>query len=223
MRVMNQGTTLNRRGSWVKGCLITLAIFIVLLVAAGIYVSMNWRGWVAYGMQKAGTDVVAQSPLPQDQKDRITARITAFSDDFRAGKITMQQFADVAKEVGEGPLAPLGLVWGIREKYVAKSGLTSEEKTDGERSLQRLARGVAEKTIPWSAIDEISGPVVTKTGQNNYKMKEKVTDDELRTLITSAKAKADAAKVPDEAYEVNVADEVDKAIDKALGVTPKAK
>ncbi|MEK6703231.1 MAG: hypothetical protein AABZ53_13275 [Planctomycetota bacterium] len=218
---MNQGTTLNRRGSWVKGCLITLAIFIVLLVAAGIYVSMHWRGWVAYGMQKAGTDMVAQSPLPQDQKDRITTRINTFTADFESGKISMQQFADVAKEVGEGPLMPLGMVWGVREKYVAKSGFSTEEKASAERSLQRLARGLAEKTIPWSTIDEISGPVATKQGKNNYKLKEKVSDEELRKLIKDATARADAAKVPDETFEVNVADEVDKAIDKALGVTPK--
>ncbi len=198
-------------------------MFVVLLIAAGIYVSMHWRGWVAYGIQKGSTDTVAKSPLPQDQKDRITTRLTAFSNDFRAGKITLQQLTDVMKEVAEGPLGPLGMVWGIKEKYVAKSGLSSDEKTGAERSLQRLARGIAEKTIPWSTIDHISGPVATKTGRNNYTLKENISDDELRKLLKSATEKAAEAKVPDEPYLVNVADEVDKAIDKALGVTSAAK
>ncbi len=40
---------------------------------------------------------------------------------------------------------------------------------------------------------------------------------ELKAFLEAAKKHADDAKVADEAFIVNFADEVDKAIDKALG------
>ena len=36
-----------RRGGFLKGCLITLAILLVLAAAAGIYVALHWKGWAA--------------------------------------------------------------------------------------------------------------------------------------------------------------------------------
>lgn len=47
-------------------------------------------------------------------------------------------------------------------------------------------------------------------------LKERLTDAELKAFLEKAKEKADAANVPDEPFEVNIADELEKAIDKAL-------
>ncbi len=47
-------------------------------------------------------------------------------------------------------------------------------------------------------------------------LNQQLTDDELKAFLEKAKAKADAASIPDEPFEVNIADELEKAIDKVL-------
>jgi hypothetical protein len=83
-------------------------------------------------------------------------------------------------------------------------------------SLQRFARGVFEKSIPTSAIDEVTGPISTKDAQGHTQFKQQLTTEELEEFIAAAKARADSAKVPNEPFQINVADELDKAIDKAM-------
>ncbi len=90
---------------------------------------------------------IQQSQLPDDQKTRITKRVDGLADDFKNGKITFEDFGKVLEQIGDSPLLPLAMVYGAEEKYLKPSALSKEEKDAGVRSLQRLARGVAEKNI----------------------------------------------------------------------------
>jgi|CXWL01.1.fsa_nt_gi hypothetical protein len=210
-----------RRGSMLKGCLIALAVLIGLLIIAGIVVALKWRSWTASFTNMVTEKAVTSSQLPQDQKDRIIARVKGVTEEFKAGKITVAQFGDVGKAIAEGPLLPLGVAWGVREKYFEKSELSAEEKAGGTRSIERFARGVAEKSIPMSALQGVMDPIMDNPSANKHELKASVTDDELRAFLANAKAKADEVKIPDEAYHINIADELDKAIDSALGKSPK--
>ena len=54
-----------------------------------------------------------------------------------------------------------------------------------------------------------------KTG-NQRELKQKLTDDEVRALLAELKRVADEEEIPDEPFEVNMAEEFRKAIDRAL-------
>ena len=111
------------------------------------------------------------------------------------------------------------MVYVAEEQYINPSDLSDEEKADALLTLQRFARGVFEKSIPQKALDEITAPIkVGPVGQQE--LKETITTDELKALIEAARARADEAGVPNEPFEVNIADEIDKAIDAALGKPP---
>jgi hypothetical protein len=177
---------------------------------------MSWKGWAANVTKKAAADAVAKSSLAPDDKDRVLKRINQLADDFEAGKVSTEQIGRVMQQIAESPLLPLGLVMAADEKYLKPSGLTSEDKEDGRRTLQRLARGAFEKGIPENDVQEVMQLVMQRQPDGSQQLKERLTDAELTAFLEKAKEKADAASVPDEPFEVNIADEIEKAIDKVL-------
>jgi len=212
-------TVSTRRGSFKAGCLISLAVVLVIALALGIWVAVSWKGWFASAINNTTVKMVDQSQLPDEQKDRVKARVSQLTEDFKVGKISFEQLGKVTKNLAEGPLFPLISVWTFEEHYLAKSTLPDDEKAAGSRTLQRYARGVTEKKISandvQTAVDSISE--VNTSGQRQ--VKQTLTNQELQTFLASLKAKADAVNVPDEPFTVNVADEIDKAIDEGLGKT----
>ncbi len=200
-----------------KGCLITLAILLVLAIVGGIIVAMNWKGWAASAMKSGVSQTLAQSSLPQDQKDRINARVNSFADDFKGGKIKLEQLEPVFKEFAEGPLFPLALIFAVDEQHIKNAALTDDEKKNGRRQLDRFVRGVYEKKIAGTAINDVLAPVSTPRPNGAPEIKKSVTAEELKQFFANAKTRADDAKVPDEDFKLNIADEVDKVLDKASG------
>lgn len=208
-----------RRGSAKKGCLIALAVVFVICLAAGIFVAVSWKGWAATAMTAVTRQIVTQSDMPQDQKERVIARVTSLGTDFKNGKITGEQLGKVMEAIVEGPLLPLGSVAVIEKGYIQNSALMPEEKTAASRTLERFARGIAEKKIDLAALKAVLSPISEPTTGNNIRLKpaDKVTPEALRSLLADAKKRADDAKIPDEPYNINVADALDQAINQALG------
>jgi hypothetical protein len=204
------------------GCLVALAILIVIALIIGWYVATHWKGWAAAGVQTVTQKIVAESGLPQDQKSQILAEVQRLGDDFTGGRISMEQLGKVMKEIQESPLLPLAAVQTARKKYIEPSDMKPDEKAAAILSLQRFARGVHEKTIApaQAAIDDAIKPVTTLKPGGQWELKSSPTRQELDQFIANVKAKADAAKVPEEPYDLNIADELKKAINKALGRPP---
>lgn len=211
-----------RRGGILAGCLVVAAIVLVLVVIAGIYVGMNWKGWVASGMQQITTKVVTDSGLPQDQKTQIISDITSLTDEFKAGKVSLDQMQKVGQEIAQSPLLPLAGVQAARQQYIEQSDMTAEEKAAAILALQRFARGIHEKKISPDAIDSVVKPITTLKPDGRWELKAKPTRQELDQFIANVKAQADEAKIPEEPFDLNIAKELKKAIDTALG-RPAAK
>ena len=198
------------------GCGCAAGCLLLVAVGIGVWVSMNWKNWVADIGKQVAADAVAKSSLPEVDKARIRNRINQLADDFKAGKVSTEQLGKVMEQIAQSPLLPLGLVMAADEKYVKPSGLTDEDKDAGRRTLQRLARGVFEKSIPDNDKQEVMKLVMEPQPGGGERLKERLTDDELKAFLEKAKEKADAAAVPDEPFEVNIADEIEKAIDNVL-------
>lgn len=209
----------SRRGSFKTGCLIATGILLLLIIGGGIFVAMNWKGWVATGTRSATQAILDESQLPADQKQKVLAKVNEVAADFENGKLTTQQLGKIAEELAQSPLMPLAVVYGIEEKHIKPSSLPKEEKEAGRLALERASRGIVEKSIAPQAIKDIMAPVTIQGPNNQMQMKQVVTDEELRQFFKNAKTRADEAKVPNEPYKINVGDELAKAIDTALGRT----
>jgi hypothetical protein len=214
---MSHPTHPTRRGGVLAGCLIVLAIVIAIVAGIAIYVGLHWKGWAADVMEQATTAIVNESGLPQDQKNQIVADVKKLGTDFKDGKVSLEQMQKVGEAIADSPLIHLAGVQAARLKYIEPSDMTAEEKAAANRSLQRFARGVFENKIPKETIDDVVKPITTLKPDGKWELKEKPTRQELDQFVANAKAKADDAKIPDEAFDLNIATELKKAIDKALG------
>ena len=211
-----------RLGSAKKGCLIALVVLILLTVGLSVFAYTKWKQGAAWLMSVTTQQLVQQSPLAKEEKDRIVARVEALGSDFKQGKITGDQLTKVMQAIATSPIFPSGMVIAAERKYVNPSGLSNEEKDAGRRSLQRLARGVVENKVTLDEVEAAAGPITTKDAQGNVKLRDVVSDAELREFLANAKAKADEKNIPDEPYVINFADELDKVINEAINTTPPA-
>ena len=206
--VRNRGN----RGGVLKVVLIILGAIFLCMVIAGIYVGTHWKGWVASAANTATLQIVNDSGLPQDQRDAIIAEIRQLGDDFTSGKISTEELARITKSIGEGPLLPLAGVQAARQKYVEPSDMTPQEKDAAILTLQRFARGVHEKKIPKETIDDVVKPVADLMPNGRWKLKDMPTRMELDQFLDNAKARADDVMIPNEPFDLNIADELKKAI-----------
>lgn len=204
------------------GCGCLMVLMFVSVVGVVWYIAANAKGIAADVAGSFMVQAIKDSKLPQDQKDRLTNRITQLKDDVKSDKITLEQLGKIAESLGKSPLIPAGTVYFIDEQYLKKSGLDDEEKERGKRSVQRVTRGMISKRISEAELQTvlaaISEPDPSHAGKT--KLKDKVTDEELREFIDRAEALADEKDIEDEPFEINIADEFDKAIDEALKGNP---
>lgn len=199
-----------------RGCLIAIAVSLLIVIGVGVWIALSIKGWAAWGMKTAAVSMVNESQLPAEQKAAITTRVEQVTADWKAGKITNDQLGHIMEEITEGPILPLGLVGLADQMYVEPSALTPEEKAAGRRSLQRFARGVIEETIKKDAVQELLDIVSFKNPGGGTQMKQTLTPAELQSLLTAAKTHADKANVPDEPYTINYAGELDRAVQRAM-------
>ena len=200
------------RGGVVKVLLIILGAIVLCMVIAGIYVGTHWKGWVATAANAATQQIVNDSGLPQDQRDSIIADIRQLGDDFKSGKISTEELGRITKALADGPLLPLAGVQAARQKYIEPSDMTAKEKDEAILTLQRFARGVHEKKIKKEEINDVVKPVAELMPNARWRLKDHPTRMEIDQFIANAKARADDAMIPNEPFDLNIADELKKAI-----------
>lgn len=221
-----------RRGGVVAGCLVALAVVLILLVIGGVFVAMNWRTWTSKGMHALVEEAVSESALPLEEQREVMAVADTFIAEFETGNVSMAQFGRVVEELSKSPMIPAMVMMGVDESYIAKSALPEEEKAEGSKDVSRFVWGVYDGVISQTKIDDVAQPisappgdqdaVVIQTDRVNLRLKkpENVTNEELRAFLANANAAADEAGVPDEQFTIDWSAELQGAIDRAMGRPP---
>ncbi|MCA9539433.1 MAG: hypothetical protein KC620_11130 [Myxococcales bacterium] len=203
-------------GGCLKGCAIATVILLVIGAVGAFVIYQNVGTW-ALDLASTGIDkALSESDLPDDQQTRIRARVAKLQTDYEEGRITSEQLVETTRELAESPLVPAAGVYFFQQKVVQPSGLAPEEKQMAERSLQRFARGVYERTIPSDKVEDVLLPVSRRKADGNLELKENPTDDEVRESVRRAHMHAEAAQVPDEPFQIDFADEFDRAVERGL-------
>jgi hypothetical protein len=200
------------RGGVLKVLLIIFGVIFLCVVIVSIYAALHWKEWTADIANAAARQMVNDSGLPDDQKKMILSEVEQLGNDFKSGKISTQQLAQVAKAVQESPLIPLAGVQAARQKYIEPSTMSDKEKAEALLAVQRFARGVSEKKISRDTLAEVVSPVAELRPNGQWIPKDNPTRMEIDQFITNAKAKADEAMIPNEPFDLNIAEELRKAI-----------
>jgi hypothetical protein len=196
------------------GCL-GVGVIAVLFCGGGVWwAAQNVDRLVATGVRQVIVALINDSELPDQEKDEVIAQVDRVVDAYKERKITDKELQKVFDELQRSPIFAIIGAWGMDKGFIEPSGLSADEKEVGRRTLQRAMRGVMEKKISdqafQSAMPRQPGPGQPPPPNN------RLTDEEIRQMLTNLKKLADDAGIPDEGFQVDVGDEVKKVVDKAL-------
>ena len=210
---MRQRSTLQ---TCLLGCLIVFVVLAVLSVIVGLWIRNNWRGLVAdFGSQaiKQGID---QTQLPPQEKQDINIQIDRLAEAFRTGQLSAEKLQRFVKKLAKSPLMTSIAASAIEVQYLAKSGLSKDEKAQATQTLRRFLRGVVDQKIDEDAVNTAMSHVAVRDENDSWKLKQKVSDEDLRKFLDVAKAAADKAGIPDEPEDFDPSDEMKRIVDEAL-------
>jgi hypothetical protein len=206
--------------SWLAGVLLIglgLFFFFGIACSAGVwYVAKNIDKWIVTFGREAIVATIDDSDLPADQKKEIVIQVDRVVAAYKEGKLKQEDLQRVLGDLEESPAMQALVLYGIEDEFLTGTGLSEKEVQQGRRVFQRAVRGVYEGKINgddfWEALpfeDEDIRPVSTKAV-------EKDEDAAVRELLVKLQGMADKAGIPDEPFEMNVAVEVKRLVDKAL-------
>ncbi len=205
---------------WVPACLVGCLLMCVVggLLCAGTvwYVYSNAKRIASNLARDAIVGTVEQSDLDQEEKQAIIAQVDRVVDQYQAGEISTEDLGRIMEELAESPLMGAILIRSVELKYIEPSGLGESEKEDARLTLQRVLRGLYEKQLTTDDLEPAMDHVSYRDSQGNRQLKNRISDDELRDFLTACQEQADAAEIPDEPYEVQISQEIQRAIDRAL-------
>ncbi len=209
-------SSVQRRAGVLQGCLIALAVALLIAIIAGIWVARSWRGFVVGPMQAVVAAMLDSSDLPTDQRDRITARTDQFFQDFKDKDISLQEFGGVMEYlVDESSFVQALQLSGV-EPAIKGLGMADEEEAAALRTVQRFTRGVVEGAID-TDVESLLAPIMTQTNADpnappEMAVKEDLTREDIDALLASMQTEVETAGVADEPYQVDYAALIDEAI-----------
>lgn len=212
-----QQQTPARRGNLLVGCLAVLGVVVVLAVVGGVILWMNWKPWTASAMNATMKAVVQESKLPADQQSRINTQIDQLTSAFKAGDITFEDLGNVIKAMEGHPILPVGLLEYVEMNSMKASGLTDEERAAGALATQRVQRALIEEKIVMADIEPILEPISQRDSGGDLQPLQNPTAPQVRLYIEAARAKADELGIPNEPYDVDVAEQIERLINDTLG------
>jgi hypothetical protein len=198
------------------GCLIAFVVVVVLAVLIAVIVARNWREWTASLSTQVIQQAIEATDLPEAEQTEVMEQVHRVTDAFRENQLSMEQVQRIMLQLQESPLIPSFVVSAIDEKYLNGSGLSDEEKTEARNTLNRFVQGMIQQKIAEADVNEVMAHVADRQPDGSWQLREQVTDDQLRTMLEAAKAKADAAGIDEQVEEIDPSDELRRIIDQAM-------
>ena len=198
-------------GTCLIGCLV-IGLIMVVLCGIGGFVAYKQAPAMARTMVQPGMD---ESELPAEEKEAIMEQYDRVSDAFVAGDIGWEELAVLMEDLGQSPVMTSIILFGIEKKYLDQSGLSDEEREEAEQTLTRIMTGVMQDELTNDELQELLNPVLS--GSDQPKLKDKLSDEELREFFAAAKALVDEKEIPFEESTANISDKIKEIVDDHLG------
>lgn len=211
--------TYHRPGGILKILLIIFVILALLCGGVATYVYFNLRSLMVSALLPASRQIVADSRLPQSQKDRLNTIMDRVGSDYREEKITNEQMMGIARELTEGSFFQLMQVELVRGDYHQKVQGSPEEAAAADLAFDRYQRGIVEERIPAAEVEKALGLVSKLDSSNQQVLDEDATPIRHQTFVEQIRKEADAAEIPAEPYQADFAGYLEDAVADVLGET----
>jgi hypothetical protein len=199
--------------------LIAIVTVIVIFVAAGVYAVKNRHIWLAHGITAAMNAVIKNSALPSQEKSEVIEIIYRINQDYLNGKITASELGLIFEGMAKCPALTIGIIIQFEQSYVASSGLSDKEKSAANTELNRLARGLSSGMLGWEITETILAQISYPgdDGRHHLKAPGEVSDADIRQVIATIRDAGDDAGISQAKIEIDISDEFEKSVEKALG------
>jgi len=203
------------------GCCIALLIVGLLGGGVGFYLVSNWRDLLSnFGMQ-AFEEVLNESNLSSEDKVGILEQAERLRTAFVNEELDENDFTNLMEDFTESPILPVAGVIAVRDGILQPSGLPDGEVEQGTLDLERVARGLYEDSLTIDDLEHIMDPVmIIDRARNRWELKQNASDEDIREMLSRAGTTADENQIPEERFEVNLAEEFKRIVDNTLGGAP---
>ena len=196
---------------WFFGCCGGLLIFMMLLAGGGYY----GAGWAknkgVTAMREGIAESLKDSELSAEETGKINSQMERLETAVKGwGVIEALKHMGNLKDV-EGDVKNIGfhaILLSYGQFVLPRTDMPEEERVAGRRTLERFARGVDE------------GKLSVNEDDKAWELDGKREDDktvfdveQVRAHLVQLKAQADAAEIPDEPYQVEIAAKLESIID----------
>jgi hypothetical protein len=205
---------------WLIGLLLVgvgCMFFAGVLCLVGVwYVASNLDKWVVGLGREAVVSMVNESELHATEKTEVITQVDRIVTAYKEGKINQADLERVFTGLQDSPALKALVLYNIENEYLSDSKLPAEELAQGRLTFQRALRGIYEGKITEDQFyavlpedgEEIR-PVSTNADEND-------ADDQLRETLVKLKVMADNARIPNEPFQLDISDELQKYVDEAL-------
>jgi len=198
------------------GCFVTALVLLLVASVASFWIYKNSSRLIADGAVTVGEQMVNEMDLPPEQSDQIVDRIKGLGEQYKEGKITLEDLVEVGEELSKDEdVIMSGIVYFVDSQVLEEAPIDDDLRAEVRRMTHRLARGVIEDQIELDDLKPLMDGIVKKTA-DGYELDPDVSQEDFENVLESAKTIADQAEIPDEPYEVDFMKEVDEVIDSVL-------
>jgi len=202
------------------GCLVIVALVVVLGIVL-YFKAEDWaRAAAAKFVEVAADEVMDEVGLSDEEKRSASGPVREFARKIRDGEASAEQIAAVVEEFAEGKAWAALLMRGFQTKYLDPSELSEEGKAAGRVVVGRFTEGLLKESIPQERLEEISNIVTYKItgtdGQEQRKLKESITADELKSCLAIMKDAADTGGVDNREFTHDIGEMIGQAIERGM-------
>jgi len=219
-------------GCFLKGCLVCL----ILMVLVGGYCAYRAKSWArssaAFLMVHASETGIKSLELDAKEEEEILAPVRELAEQLKAGDVSLVQSGAIAKSVMEGPVVHALICKVAEAKYLKTSTLPQEELGAAMTTANRFMQAMIAKKVPDDTVNQIREIIAVRVGETHsvhvgtsgtssssneqWQLKDKLTDDEIRQAVTIMQQAADGAGIGPDKVEIKIGEELRKAIHAGL-------
>ncbi len=212
------------------GCLSVIIAGLLLAGVGGVYVWQNWRGLTAEKVAEVTDNRLRAIHLPDQEREEIMERVEYLATEFREERIEVEQFKALGQALAKSEFLPMLVAKAAYGGYIVPSDLSDTDKARAQHAFGRVAAGYVVGEVTKDELKELLRPL-SEDGTLNFKFTEKtlttnqnmnlkppgdVTEEELLELIESAETLAIEKDLSPDPLEVDLAQELDRAIEETI-------
>ena len=209
---MTEETKKSKAVPWLIGCAIGM-VALGVLCAGGAWLGFRFvKEKVIEVAHTQLTDMVEESGLPAEQVAFMKADLDRLRQAAVDGNIDFDSLETLDQEFER--VISLGVVQFYAVSIVPASGMPAEEQADAVRTLERFARGIQEETVSLSDARKLH---LDFEHRDDAEQGWKVDIEEVRSDVERIREIVDAAGIPDEPFQANVATQFSNLVDGLIG------